>query len=183
VPESLSTHFNRGGLHDIDVAPSLETDDSFVVSLVNHGAPIHVHLHLDDDLSDAASLAATNHYIEADSTEVVRVRVHDGPASGKLKVVTGYGAESAYVDVDIAEKNPETDSIPIDESLSKPKRRPVTRTDESSELARNLPLFVLGALALVLVLGVGFLVDWFVALFGALMVFVGLGAARYFLAR
>jgi hypothetical protein len=183
VPETLLTHINRDGLHHIDVAPSFEIDDSFTVSLVNHGAPIHVHLHLDDDLSDVTSLPTTNHYIEADSTEEVPITVHDGPASGKLKVVTGYGAETTYVDIDITEINPEEDSIPVDESLSKPKQRPVKGTDEPSELARNLPLFVLGALALVLVLGVGFLVDWVVALFGAITVLVGIGVAGYFLTR
>ena len=183
MSETLLTHINRDGLHHIDVAPSFETDDSFSVSLANHGAPIHVHLHLDDNLSDVASLSAGNHYIEANSTEAVPITVHDGPARGKLKVVTGYGAETAYVDVDIAEIDPEKDSIPVDESLSKPRQKPVQSDTDASELARNIPLIVLGIMALVLGLGVGVLVDWVLALFGAITVLVGIGVAGYFLVR
>lgn len=183
MSRTLITHINRDGLHHIDVTQSFETDDSFSVSLVNHGAPIHVHLHLDDALSDVASLSATNHFIEAESTEEVPVMVRDGPAQGKLKVVTGYGAESAYVDVDIAEPNANEGSIPVDETLSKPRRRPTQPRRQSSELGRNLPFVILGAVALVLVLGVGFLVDWGVAVFGAVAVLVGIGVATFFLTR
>ncbi len=180
---TLPIHINSDGLHDIDVEKSFDADESFDVSLENHGAPIHVHLHLDDDLSEAASLSATNHYIEEGETELVPVTVHDGPGGGKLKVVTGYGAETSYVDIDIAEFDPDADEILVDETLSKPQPRSPQSTTEASELTRNLPLVALVVLALVLVLGVGILVDWGVALFGAVSVLIGIGVATYFLTQ
>ncbi len=180
---TLPIHINRDGIHHIDVAKSFAVDDSFDVSLENHGAPIHVHLHLDDDLSEVASLSATNHYIEDGETELIPISVHHGPARGKMKVVTGYGAETSYVDIDIAEFDPSADEIPVDETLSKPKQRSPQPTTDTSELTRNLPLVALGVLALVLVLGVGVLVDWGVALVGAVVVLVGIGAAAYFLTQ
>ncbi|GAA0251396.1 hypothetical protein ACFFQF_02470 [Haladaptatus pallidirubidus] len=182
MSETLSIHVNRDGLHHIDVAQSFETDDSFTIALKNHGAPIHAHLHLDDDLSEAASLGATNHYVKADDTRHVTVTVRDAPASGKLKIVTGYGAETAYVDVEIHELDEQQDSIPVDESLSKPQRRHSARTESaSSNVVKNLPLILLGLFAVVLAFGAGLVVDGGVALFGALVVLAGLGAAAYFL--
>ncbi|SIQ98298.1 hypothetical protein SAMN05421858_1022 [Haladaptatus litoreus] len=182
MSETLPIHVNRDGLHHIDVAQSFEADDSFTIALKNHGAPIHAHLHLDDNLSEVASLSATNHYVKADDTRHVTVTVRDAPASGKLKIVTGYGAETAYVDVEIHERDEQKDSIPVDESLSKPQR---TRSPEpkpsSSALMKNLPLVLLGLFALVLAFGAGLVVDGGVALFGALVVLVGLGVAAYFL--
>ncbi|WP_227354786.1 DUF7524 family protein [Haladaptatus salinisoli] len=183
MPGTLPIHINRDGLHDIEVAQSFEADDSFTVALENHGAPVHAYVHLDDDLSRGASLAATNHYVEGGTTRYVTVTVHDAPASGKLKVATGYGAETAYVDVDITEPDERGDSVRVDESLSKPKRRPADSDTEPSELTKNLPLLVLGVLALFLVIGVGAVVDGVVAVFGALVVLAGLGAAAYFLTR
>ncbi|WP_227376424.1 DUF7524 family protein [Haladaptatus halobius] len=183
MPRTLPIHINRDGLHDIEVAQSFEADDSFTVALENHGAPVHAYVHLDDDLSRVASLEATNHYVEDGSTRNVTVTVHDAPASGKLKIATGYGAETAYVDVDVTEPDERSDSVQVDESLSKPKRRPADPEPEPSELTKNLPLLVLGGLALVLVIGVGAIVDGVVAVFGALVVLVGLGAAAYFLTR
>ncbi len=180
---TLSIHINRDGLHHIDVAQSFETDDSFDVVLENHGAPIHVHLHLDDELSEVASLSATNHYIEEDETEVVPISVRNGPGRGKLKIVTSYGAETSYVDVDIEEFDPDADEILVDEALSKPKPQSPQQSTEASELTRNLPLIVLIVLAVVLVLGVGILVDWVVALFGAVSVLIGIGVATYFLTQ
>ncbi|WP_458189254.1 DUF7524 family protein [Haladaptatus sp. NG-WS-4] len=183
MPGTLPIHINREGLHDIDVATSFETDDSFTIALENHGAPVHTYVHLDDELSEVASLEATNHYVEAGTTEHVTVTVHGGPARGKLKVATGYGAESTYVDVSIAEPDDEEDSIPVDEKLSKPQRRNVDPEPDSSELLKNAPLLVLAAFALILVIAVGAIVDGVVAVFGALVILAGLGVAAFFLTQ
>ncbi|WP_458206390.1 DUF7524 family protein [Haladaptatus sp. NG-SE-30] len=183
MPGTLPIHINREGLHDIDVAPSFEADDSFTISLENHGAPVHAYVHLDDELSQVATLEATNHYVEAETTRHVNVSVHDWPSHGKLKVATGYGAETAYIDVDIVEPDGQNGTVLVDESLSKPQRRPSETESEPSELIRNLPLLVLGAFALILVIGVGAIVDGVVAVFGALVILAGLGVAAYFLTR
>ncbi len=180
---TLSVHINRDRLHHIDVAQSFETDDSFTIALENHGAPIHAHLHLDDELSEVASLGATNHYVEDGDIRNVTVTVRDGPASGRLKVVTGYGAETAYVDLSITESDEQSGSIPVDESLSKPQRRSSKPNLNEPTLLKNLPLVALGVVALFFVAGAGFVFDGIVALFGAFVVLVGLITAAYFLTR
>jgi hypothetical protein len=173
---------NRDGLHDIAVAQSFEADGSFSVTLENDGAPVHVHLRLDDDLSTAATLQANNHYVEAGATRAVEVDVSgDRPVSGRLKVVTGYGAETAYVKISLVEPDDERDAIPVDEDLGKPTRPTPTTAEGSSGRAVDLPILVLGAVALALAGSATLLVDGPAAAFGTLVVLGGVGAAAYFL--
>jgi hypothetical protein len=119
----LSVSLNRERLHRVETVDSFETDGPFDVLLDNHGEAVHVHLHLDDDLSRAASLSAGNHYVQRGATKRVHVRAGPGdePIHGKLKVVTGYGSESAYVDVTINPASPQKAPVQVDESLGKPK--------------------------------------------------------------
>ena len=114
-------HINRTGIHSLEVPESFDTEGSFVVELRNEGEATHVHLHLDDALSEVANLDAGNHYVAGESSREVRVRVSPGgePVRGKLKVVTAYGAETRYVDVEVepARKG----SVAVDPELSKPR--------------------------------------------------------------
>ncbi|RBI60939.1 hypothetical protein DMJ13_14450 [halophilic archaeon] len=182
MSETLPIDLNRDGLHDVDVPASFEADGSFAVALENHGAPVHVHLRLDDELGEVAELEASNHYVEEGSTRSVGVELHGGlPASGRLKVVTGYGAESAYVDVNVVEPDERSDAIPVDDDLTTPRRPTTERDDDPGELRRNLPLVALGVAALALAATAGLLVDGLAALFGTLVVLVGVGVAAYFL--
>jgi len=178
----LPITLNRDGLHDVDVTGSFEADGAFSVTLENDGAPVHVHLHLDDDLSSVATLQASNHYVEAGATRAVAVDV-DGelPVSGRLKAVTGYGAETAYVDVSIVEPDDRRDSIPVDEDLGSPSQRTPATTEESTDGGVDLAVVVLGAVALALAGSASLLVDGLAALFGTLVVLAGVGTAAYFL--
>jgi hypothetical protein len=119
----LSVSLNRERLHRVETVDSFETTGPFDVVLDNHGEAVHVHLHLDDDLSRAATLSAGNHYVQRDATKRVHVRARAGdePISGKLKVVTGYGSESAYVDVTVDAATRQKPPVEVDESLGKPK--------------------------------------------------------------
>jgi hypothetical protein len=119
----LSVSLNRERLHRVETVDSFETDGPFDVILDNHGEAVHVHLHLDDDLSRAATLSAGNHYVQRGATKRVHVRARPGdePVRGKLKVVTGYGSESAYVDVTVNPASPQKSPVQVDESLGKPK--------------------------------------------------------------
>ena len=125
MPATLSVDLNREKLHDVAVADDFETTSGFVVELVNHGEAVHVHLHLDDDLSRVARLDETNHFVEGDKRRRVAVDVAavDEPVRGKLKVVTGYGANSVYVDVEVKPERPKKDAVEVDERLSKPPQR------------------------------------------------------------
>jgi hypothetical protein len=128
VPATLSVDLNEGTLHDVAVADAFETTGGFVVELDNHGEAVHVHLHIDDDLSAVARLDETNHFVDSGGVRRVAVDVArvDSPVTGKLKVVTGYGAESTYVDVTVRPERPEKDTVEVDERFSKPPEREET---------------------------------------------------------
>jgi hypothetical protein len=112
VPDTLPVRLNRESLHSLDVPNGIETDGSFDVLLANHGEAVHVHLHLDDSLSRMATIDANNHYVQAESERPVRVTVdHPAEGHGKLKVVTGYGATTRYVDVDLTEPDESEGSV------------------------------------------------------------------------
>ncbi|MEF8841769.1 MAG: hypothetical protein V5A62_09120 [Haloarculaceae archaeon] len=120
MTDRLVAHINRTGIHSLEVPDSFDTEGSFAVDLRNEGESTHVHLHLDDALSEVARLDAGNHYVAGDSNREVRVRVSPGgePVRGKLKVVTAYGAETRYVDVSVGPER--TGSVEVDPELSKP---------------------------------------------------------------
>jgi hypothetical protein len=122
VTDRLVAHINRTAIHSLEVPESFDTEGSFVVELRNEGEATHVHLHLDDVLSEVASLDAGNHYVAGDSSREVRVQVSPGgePIRGKLKVVTAYGAETRYVDVTVEPTR--KGSVAVDPGLSKPSR-------------------------------------------------------------
>jgi len=187
VPDTLPVHVNRTSLHSLEVPEHFETDDSFDVRLVNHGEPIHVHLHLDDTLSDVASIDAPNHHVDRESERRVGVTVTgSGSVFGKLKVVTSYGAETRYVDVDLSEPVPTDESVQVDESLSKPQPKATDPSgsdgetgDEGTTTDTDLPLGVLalGGVAVVLAVVVATVVEGFVAWAVALAVVLAVTAA------
>ena len=114
-------HINRTAIHSLEVPDSFETEGSFVVDLRNEGEATHVHLHLDDALSEVARLDAGNHYVAGDSNREVRIHVSPGgePVRGQLKVVTAYGAETRFVDVSVEPDR--KGSVAVDPELSKPR--------------------------------------------------------------
>jgi len=120
----LSVDLNRDGLHEIAAPSAFETDGPFEIRLCNHGEAVHVHCNLDDDLSAVAGLAETNHYVEPYSRRTVQVdtRGTNTPVTGRLKIVTAYGAESAYTTVTVSPPGTVTESVAVDESLARPQR-------------------------------------------------------------
>jgi hypothetical protein len=156
--ETLAADVNRSGVQTLSVPEAFETDDSFTVELRNHGEATHVHLHLDDALSRVADLDAGNHYVEGDSTRPVRVSVREAvtePVRGKLKVVTGYGAETHFVDVTVTPTR--IQPVDVDPELSKPKAKKNDRGGREfaldlSTLVRALPAVVLSVVAVVFAL-------------------------------
>lgn len=180
--DPLPVHVNREELHDIAVPTSFETTGTFDVRLVNHGQPLHVHLHLDDDLSTVASLEATNHYVDGESERRVTITVRDGATvHGKLKVVSGYGAQTRYVDVIVTEPDEEEGSVRVDESLAEP--QPVAE-DQTEGLVADGPVVPVAALAigaLVVTAGIAFALQAFVVGLGALVVLAGVIVALYVL--
>jgi len=131
VPDELPIHVSREELHAVEAPAGFETDGSFDVRLVNHGNSLHVHLHLDDRLSRVARMDATNHYVESDSERVVRVEVagdREEDVFGKLKVVSAYGAQTRWVDVEVLTREDDEGAVRVDESLGKPSPAPDPET-------------------------------------------------------
>jgi len=184
VTDELPVHVSRESIHSLDVPASFEAHDSFDVVLTNHGEPVHVHVHLDDALSEVASVDASNHYVEGESRRAVRVHVDgdalpDDPVLGKLKVASGYGAVTRWVDVELSTPQKEETTVEVDESLAQPQpRREPEETDPV--LGRpELPVLGLGALALVVAVLAAVVVEDTLVLLGALAVLGGVLVALY----
>lgn len=128
MSRTLPVDVNRRSVHSIEPhVREFETSESFVVELTNHGSATHVHVNVDDGLADAISLDGGNHFIEAGRTYRIEASVdqRSRPVSGRLKIVTGYGAETAVIDVSLipSEEPPEKMPVEVDDRLSKPQPR------------------------------------------------------------
>jgi hypothetical protein len=186
VTEELPVHVSRDAIHSLDVPASLETHGPFDVVFVNHGQSVHVHLHLDDVLSEVASVDANNHYVEGGSERAVRVYVEpdalpDEPVLGKLKLVTGYGAQTRWVDVELSAPGESGSGVAVDESLATPPA-PETRETGGSVLQRpEIPVLGLGLFALVVAVLAAVFVGGTLVVAGSLAVFAGVLVAVYVL--
>jgi len=120
--DTLEVDLNRGEIHGIEVADSLTVSGPLSVRLENHGPPVHVHLRLDDSLSQVASLAGSNHYVEGETGREVDVDVvpADEETTGRLDVVTGHGNESASVEVTVEAGAASKPPVEVDESFESP---------------------------------------------------------------
>ena len=170
-------HLNRDGPHSIGVEPrQFVAGGPFDVVLRNHGAALHVHLNLDDDLSPRATLGTANHFVEEDAVRRVRVTVEEPlePAEGRLKLVTGYGSETEYVRIALRDVEPEERHVRVDEALGQPKT-----ADEPDPVlgADDLPTLALGTIAVLVALVAAVLVGGVQGALGLVVVLVGLGVA------
>lgn len=186
MTEALPVHISRSGLHSLEVPPSFEADGSFDIRLINHSESLHIHLHLDDPLSQVATLDAGNHYIERESERRVRVdidpdRIDEDSHLGKLKVASAYGAQTRWIDVEITKPDPEANRVQVDESLATPQP---SEDPEVSALDRpELLVGALGVLALFLAGTVALVVGDPIVVLGVLVVFGGVVSALFFLLR
>lgn len=177
---------NADGPHGIDVAASsFRTGGPFEIVLDNHGAALHVYLQLDDDLAGAAELSALNHYVDEESLRRVAVDVDEArlPARGRLKIVTGYGAETAFVTVSVEPPEEVADRVDVDESLGKPRPRPAPAEGEPLVDPSVLPAIGLVALAIVVAAVAAVTVGGGLALLALLVLLVGAAVAWALLAR
>jgi len=185
VTDELPVHISREELHTLEVPESFEASEPFDVRLINHGESLHIHLHLDDPLSEVASIDAGNHYVERESQRFVRVHVDtdrlDGePHRGKLKVASAYGAETRWVDVRVVEPEEAEETVEVDESLAQPQRAPA-ESESSPVPAPQLLVFGLGVLALVVALVAALVLQETIVLLGSLIVLGGVLVALFFL--
>lgn len=123
---TLAVELNGDGVHSIAVPDRFTTTTPFSIELANLGRATHVHLRPDDDLDPAVSIGAVNHYVEAEGRKRIHVSTAavEEPVRGKLKVVTGYGSNTKYVEVRVdppVETAP--DEVVVDERFAEPPER------------------------------------------------------------
>ncbi|WP_418284669.1 DUF7524 family protein [Halorubrum sp. DTA46] len=156
---TLSVELNGDAVHSIRAPDRFTTTGPFAIAFDNLGRSTHVHLNFDAELGPITSLGETNHYIEDEQKRRVHVSVADieEPVRGKLKIVTGYGSNTRYVDVRIDPPPDATaDEIAIDEAFTKPPERapPVPPAQRAANAVERLidkggvPAAVLGFVAL-----------------------------------
>lgn len=183
---SLPVELNIDRLHDIEVPPTFVVTGSFTVDLENQAEAVHVHLHLDDALSQVARLTTNNHFVKAGATRSVSVDVRpvEEPVMGKLKVATGHGNVIEYVEVTVEPVVEQTEPVKIDESLSRPQQPSagpslLARGQEIVE-ETTMPVVVFAGVAILLALGVGVVADSAVVLLIAGVVVLGVATALMF---
>lgn len=177
MPDDLVVHLNRDGPHSIEVEPPhFRAGGPFDVVLRNHGSALHVHLHLDDDLSRQATLGTTNHYVDEEAVRRVRVTIADPLESvdGRLKLVTGYGSETAYARIELADIEPEDHQVRVDEALGQP---PTSTEPDPLVDAGDLPLLALGSIAVLVAAVAAVLIRGPAGVLGLFIVLVGLAVA------
>jgi hypothetical protein len=186
VPDELPVHVSRETLHTLEVPATFEATRSFDVMLVNHGESLHVHLHLDDALSEFASMDASNHYVEGDSQRAVRIevdtdRLPDDGVFGRLKVASAYGSETRWIDIELERPKEERQTVEVDEELSKPQPKEPEPGSDGPMANPEMPVLALGGLALVIALLATVFIGDMLVLMGALAVLAGVLVALYFL--
>lgn len=183
---SLTVTLNAEQPHDLSVSPSFSTTDTFAVELDNQGQAVHVHLNLDDELSRVVSLRGGNHFVDGGQTKTVTLPVKSASeaVTGKLKIVSGYGSETAYVDVTVEPGNGGKPPVDIDETLSKPPQREpepglvdVVGDALPGFDSGTIPLVFLAVVALVLAVAVASVFQSFAITLGAGVVVLGVFAA------
>lgn len=179
---TLTVAINRDDVHAI--APEttrFETAGDFSVELDNGGQATHVHLHLDDELATVARIRdGNNHFVEAEKSVLVPVTVEDGrrPVTGRMKLVTGYGAETRYVEVSVIEEEEPDTGVRVDESLGV-KRAPEPAPTSPGISVGTVALVALALLALVLAGGVALLAGGPAVAVGAAVVLLAVIVALY----
>lgn len=170
-------HLNRDGPHSIAVEPAeFEAGGAFDIVLRNHGTALHVHLHLDDDLSRQATLGSTNHYVEEEAVRRVRVTVGQPlePVEGRLKLVTGYGSETEYARIALREVDSEPRRVRVDEALGQP---PPAADPSPLVDVDDLPVVALAGIAVLVAAVAAVLIGGPTAVLGLLIVVVGVAVA------
>ena len=148
MSKDVEIHLNRKFKNSIEVEKSpVKVSGSFGIILYNHGAPVHVYLHLSDEIAESAQIGAAHKSIKAGETVVSEVYVdYVHPAEGWLKIITGHGAETEYVAIEIVNEKTIRPQIKIDKELATPKpietKRKITVSKDKISLGILLLLVI-----------------------------------------
>lgn len=153
---ALSVHLNREHPRQVDAPASFVADGSFDVAIENHGDGSHVHVRLDEGLSNVARVPDGNRYVDADATGQIRVdtRPVEEPVSGELTISVGYGATTGTVDLRVQPSRASGGGIDVDERLAQPQSADTTPPDPET-----IALLALAAVVLLVAVGVAVTIE------------------------
>jgi hypothetical protein len=154
VSTDVEVHLNRKSKNSIEVEKSpVRVSGSFGIILYNYGAPVHVYLHLiDDEIAEIAQIGSAHKSIKSKETVVSEVYVDSvHPAKGRLKIVTGHGAETAYVEIEIVDEEASLSKVKIDKRLASP--RPIKTKRRITISKDKISLGVLSLLVIAICIG------------------------------
>lgn len=183
----LKLHLGRHGPKSIDPEPSaIEVSDDFAIELHNHGHPLHVHIAPQADLGRFLTLEATNLFIEGGDMRTIGANLAERrPRSfdGKLRVATGFGVETAFVDVRLREEQPVEREVVVDASLAQPKpAQPATPLIDRIGVDA-VPIFALASMALLIAIGATMIAVDVAVILGVIAVLLGVTIAVFMMLR
>lgn len=188
---TLTVDLNEGGPRTVQAPDAFTAAKPFDVELRNHGEGAHVHVRADESLSSVARVPEGNTYVDAGTSQAVRVETKavDSSVAGHLELIVGYGAESDHVAVTVTP--PEDGSGPaVDESLAEVNRDEEEESgllpeddDLTMPSVQTLGVLVIAAVALLLAAGAALFIDSLVVHLGVAVVVIAVIAALAQLVR
>lgn len=148
MSDSLEIHVNRPRPNGLEVPERFVAEHPFAIEFINDGKPVHIHLSLDDPLTDILSLETGNHFLPREETYRLPVQIQEGrrPVRGKLTVSIGYGAESRFIELRVVEPD-DDDQVQVGETLAEPSGNQRNRT-LLSQIVGEIGLIALAVIAL-----------------------------------
>lgn len=189
MSDRLRVNLGREGPKSVELTEdSIEVTDDFIIEVHNHGHPQHVHVAPERDLGRFVRVEAPNHFIENDELRAIRIEVDDNRPekfNGQLRVVTGYGSETTYVDVYLREESPKQPSVAVDKSLGKPPADEPGPEPLTEQLfgPGTIPLIALAIMAILIAAGAIMIASDVAVVLGVIAVLVGVGIAIILLLR
>lgn len=185
----LRVELGHDGTTSVEPASrSITATDDFTIEFYNDGHPRHVHVAPEGDLGRFVEIEASNHFIEEESLRVVSVAVaEDRPETfmGKLRIVTGYGTDTTYIDVTLEEAVEPEREVVVDESLGRPQPEPdVERPALADRVGSDaLPVIALAVMAVLIAAGATMIATDAAVVIGILAVMAGVAVALAILVR
>lgn len=189
MSERLRVNLGREGPKSVELTEdTIEVTGDFIIEVHNHGHPQHVHVAPERDLGRFVRVEAPNHFVENDELRPVHIEVDEERPEkfdGQLRVVTGYGTETTYVNVRLREDEPSRPRVAVDESLGKPPAEESGPEPLTEQLfgPGTVPLIALAIMAILIAAGAIMIATDVAVVLGVIAVLVGVGIAILLLLR
>lgn len=188
MPGRLRIYLGREAPKSVELADdSIEVTDDFVIEIENHGHPQHIHIAPADELGRFVMIEEANHFIETGDALAIHASVMDDRPpkfDGRLRIVTGYGTDETFVEINLRQPGDIEREVAVDENLAKPQ----SDTSEAPLMERlispdAIPILALAAMAVLIAVGATLIATDAAVVLGVIAVLVGVGIAIVLLLR